>query len=109
MMVTWDEASKCPKCTKYGEKTGEKKSVDTKAVPLTVVTLHCRNPLCSWCNTPWYVSVYLDGSIMQPQGGREKQYEMPDGGRMAVDKRIEDVNAYAAQDLTQPGLEIHKR
>jgi len=108
-MVTWDEASKCAKCSNYGEKTSEKKTVDTKATPITVVTLHCRNPLCVWCDTPWYVSVYPDGSIMQPQGGREKQYEMPAGGQLAIAQRMEDVNKYADIDDTKPGQELFRR
>jgi hypothetical protein len=108
-MVTWAEASLCSKCSNKGDEGAVQRSVDTNGVGLKIVTLYCRNPLCVWVDSPWYVSVYPDGSIMQPQGGREKQFDMPEGGRLAIAKRMEDVDKYAGEDLTQPGLEIRKR
>jgi hypothetical protein len=108
-VITWDEASQCPKCGNTGDVQQSLPTTDTDGNRLTMHMIYCRNPLCTWCDTSWMVSRYPDGSIMQPQGGRDKQFEVPDG--LVVAKNIEDVNAYADRmfEATQkPGQELGK-
>jgi hypothetical protein len=107
-VISWEEASRCPKCTNAGDVTKSLPSKDDKGVRLTVHLIYCRNPLCTWADSSWMVSRYPDGSIMQPRGGRDKQFEMP-GDKLVVAKNMEDVNAFAEnmyEETMKPGREI---
>jgi hypothetical protein len=110
-MTTWTEASTCPRCSRQGEVTNNTATEDTSHRPCIMRTLTCRTPGCSWHNTDWWVTQYPDGTIMEPQGGREKQYEMPEGGQLTISKRVQDANDYAAamEKLTRGGTELRKQ
>jgi hypothetical protein len=71
--VTFEEAKLCPFCEKPGE--------DASSVPLpqgrgTMHLIYCRNSLCQWYNTNWFVQVRPDGTIpnrLQEKGPAEFQ------------------------------------
>lgn len=65
MVSTYEEAKRCPKCSKPGEV--RKKTTVPGKPGAYVHVIYCVTELCPWYNTPWLVQVNADGSIPPPQ------------------------------------------
>jgi len=106
---TFEEASRCPKCSKPGE---DRKTVNVGGqndLPrgTTVHLIYCMNELCPWFDTCWNVQVRPDGSVPAPKNhtGEAKIY----AGFKDHDVRAKELIDYLKaeeQAQTQPGFEI---
>jgi hypothetical protein len=61
--TTYEEAKRCPKCTKPGEERLTTKGAVRGSV---VKHIYCVTEICPWYNTPWLVQVNADGSVPPP-------------------------------------------
>lgn len=69
MSVSYEEASRCPKCGNTGE------SVETRPGPnrSKIHILRCQNAVCRWYATDWIVQQLEDGTVPV----RERQERAP--------------------------------
>lgn len=75
--TTYEEAARCPRC----EQPGQEVAAGTHQMKggSELRTIYCRNPRCSWCDTPWVVQVNPDGTVPPPTVDRQKSFQkLPD-------------------------------
>ena len=83
-MVTFEEASRCPKCDNPGE---QKEKRADRTHDLYIFT--CQNKVCLWYQTDWVVQRNSDGTIPEREVNRLKTFPVVPG--MSQEKAIEQV------------------
>lgn len=67
VQTTYEEASRCPKCSKPGNTRRKARASGRGIRPGTEIHhIYCENELCPWYNTCWMVQVNPDGSVPPP-------------------------------------------
>jgi hypothetical protein len=102
-MASWDEASRCPKCTSQGKGVSQHDTERENGEKVKVHVLECPNPLCIWAGERFMVQVNKDGSIPDPESPitrhLNKTYKV-DESPAVINQRIAKMNdAAAAIDL----------
>ncbi len=70
LTVSFEEASKCPRCDNAGEQNALVRNVkDGK-----LYTFTCRNSACSWFETDWVVQRLEDGTVPLRETTRERTF-----------------------------------
>lgn len=97
--VSFEEASRCPKCGHPGEVTGSRPT----AKKSTIHFVFCRNPLCRWYDTNWIVEQLSDGTV--PVRGQEERRPKTFPSRKITDEKIERArkSIERSADDTKPG------
>lgn len=66
---TYEEATRCPKCSLPGEVKIKRPAPADAHLPrgTEIHTVYCKTTLCPWYNTCWIVQVNPDGSVPPPK------------------------------------------
>jgi hypothetical protein len=81
--VSYEDAARCPKCFKPGEKTAQRhvpRQLTANRMPAMLHTLTCRNSVCPWYDTSWFIQVNDDGSIPKEETNRTEEKIYPNRG-----------------------------
>jgi hypothetical protein len=101
--TTFEEAKLCMKCSKPGQDTRTTKTVDQRGKPIEVHAIYCRNAICPWFDSPWFVQVNEDGSIPDPTTPKTSPKEFP-GLSQESETRIKDaIDAQLAAEIRGDG------
>lgn len=68
--TTYEEASRCPKCSSPGKYLSESPGPHGSKLH----TIACGNSRCTWYTTTYLVQVNSDGSIPEPTTNRDKNF-----------------------------------
>jgi hypothetical protein len=107
--TSFEEAKDCPKCGKPGEDMGGRVVAGGKRGSKTH-TIYCRNELCPWLDTPYFVTRNPDGSIPEAKNhtGEPKLYQGFEGHDDMAKQLIDELKA-SEQAQLNPGTELRRR
>ena len=97
--ISFEEASRCPKCKQPGELGTERPAANKS----TIHIIWCRNTICRWYNTNWIVQKLQDGTVPVRQREERRPKTFPKIIRPSGhDDRVREILKRDADD-TKPG------
>ena len=70
--ITFEEASRCPKCGNPGEEQSNEARPGVDGSTIRVV--RCMNPPCRWFDTDWIIQVNSDNTVPVREGNQPKSF-----------------------------------
>lgn len=88
-MVTFEEASRCPKCNNIGTETAKHNGPNGS----TVHTITCMNTVCIWFETGWIIQRNSDGTIPVREASSRAPKQFPAMPGMTTERAQSEVEA----------------
>lgn len=90
--VSFEVASRCPKCDNPGELMSTRPTKDADGNPSKIHILRCENSACRWYDTDWIVQQLEDGTVPVREGRMEKTFPaIPGMTQEKAEQQIKDI------------------
>ena len=70
-MTTLEDRRRCPKCKEPGNEMGNRVRPEDRSV---ITTMRCENARCRWNQETWIYQTRRDGTLVEPDTHRRKQF-----------------------------------
>lgn len=89
-MTTLEDRRRCPKCQEPGRETGNRVRPQDRSI---ITTMTCENTRCRWNNETWIYQTRRDGSLVEPEVNRRKQFPaLPGDGKAYLANLDAEIN-----------------